>query len=246
MTHRFFVDPEQFVGEAVVFKADQTHQLRSVLRLRPGDLVRVFDGHSLADQLVELMDSSAKRGRIVGQQPQAPEPTTRLVAYPALLQRDKFEPVLQKLTEIGAAAIGPVITERGLVREAPDERRIQRWRSIVREAAEQCGRGVIPELLPTQALVAALRSAQGARVMAYEGERLLSIADALRDHPSQVAVFVGPEGGFSPDEAECARQAGAQLVTLGPRVLRTETASPLLAGLVLYEMGDLSWPRDQL
>ena len=74
--------------------------------------------------------------------PQAAEPRTRLVVYPALLQRDKFEPVLQKLTEIGAAAIVPLLTARGVVREAPDEHRQMRWRSILRESAEQCGRGV--------------------------------------------------------------------------------------------------------
>src|SRR5207237_744744 len=115
-----------------------------------------------------------KEGTIVGTRPQPPEPKTRLVVYPALLQRDKFEPVLQKLTEIGAAAIVPVLTARCLVREPADDQRQARWRAILREAADG------------------------------------------------------------------AEHAGAHLITLGPRVLRTETASPLLAALVLYELGDLS------
>lgn len=240
MTHRFYIGSDQLSGDDVQLNAEQAHQVRNVLRLRAGDQVRVFDGRGPVDHVVELTD--ATRGRIVGQRPQAPEAATRLVVYPALLQRDKFEPVLQKLTEIGVAAIAPTITERSLVREPPDERRMQRWRSILREATEQCGRGVLPDLLPTQSLPAALAGAQGLRVMAYERERQCTVRLALQQRPATVALFVGPEGGFGPVEVECARRSGAALVTLGPRVLRTETASPLLAGLVLFELGDLSWP----
>ena len=151
--------------------------------------------------------------------------------YPALLQRDKFEPVLQKLTEIGAAAIVPVITARGLVREAPDERRRERWRAILREAAEQCGRGVLPVLLPAQTFAQAIGSAEGTVIMAYERERRRQLRAVLQPGTTTVSLFVGPEGGFAPEEAACAERAGAHLVTLGPRVLRTETASPVLAAL---------------
>ena len=242
MTHRFWVSSEQIRAEEVAFTPDQSHQLRSVLRLRPGDRVQVFDGAAPCDRVVELVD--ATRGRVVGHSRQASEPKTRLVVYPALLQRDKFEPVLQKLTEIGVAAIGPVTTARGLVRDAPDERRYHRWRSIVREASEQSGRGVLPALLPTRPLIAALASAEGTLVMAYERERNHQVRDALVGRPAEVAVFVGPEGGFTAEEAEAAAQRSAHLVTLGQRVLRTETASPVLAALILYELGDLSWPED--
>jgi 16S rRNA (uracil1498-N3)-methyltransferase len=160
--------------------------------------------------------------------------------YPALLQRDKFEIVLQKLTEIGAAAIVPVVTERSLVREAPDEHRLIRWRSIVREATEQCGRGVMPEICPGVPFLGAVEDAEGTLVMAYERERHATLKEALHGARETVSLFVGPEGGYSLAEADRARQAGAHLITLGPRILRTETASPLLAALVLYELGDLS------
>jgi 16S rRNA (uracil1498-N3)-methyltransferase len=208
-----------------------------VLRLRAGDQVRVFDGRTPCDRVVELL--GPQLGRIVDEAPQAPEPKTRLVAYPALLQRDKFEPVLQKLTEIGAAAIVPVITARGLVREAPDEKRSARWRSILREATEQCGRGKLPELCLARPLGEALSAADGMRIMAYEGEHRVGVREALSVRPSTVSVFVGPEGGFAPEEVDLAESMGARLITLGPRILRTETASPLVAALVLYELGDL-------
>ena len=238
MRHRFWIAPDQLDAGRVTFSPEQSHQLQSVLRLRPGDTVRVFDGQRPRDLVVRLDD--ARHGVVEGDRAQALEPRTRLIVYPALLQRDKFETVLQKLTEIGATGIVPVVTARSLVRERPDERRLQRWRSILREATEQSGRGVIPTLGPALAFNAAVAAAEGTRLMAYEGERRHDVRAALRTRPEKVSLFVGPEGGYDLAEAECARRAGAALVTLGPRVLRTETASPLLAALVLYELGDLS------
>jgi 16S rRNA (uracil1498-N3)-methyltransferase len=238
MTHRFFVGHSQFSGEMVTFTEAQSHQLARVLRLRAGQHVHVFDGASATDLVVELV--SASEGRVIGQTPHAPEPRTCLHAYPALLQRDKFEVVLQKLTELGVAAITPVLTARGLVRSAPDEARYVRWRAIVTEAAEQSGRGRIPALCPAQPIADALRFAPGAKLVAYEGERELSLHAALLGRPTEVSVFVGPEGGFSLEEVQSARSLGASLITLGPRVLRAETASPVLAALVLYELCDLS------
>jgi 16S rRNA (uracil1498-N3)-methyltransferase len=237
MTHRFLIGAGQLDGQIVTFTDQQAHQLQHVLRLRAGDHVCVFDGATPHDYLVEL--EKPERARVINECPQAREPRTRLVAYPALLQRDKFEPVLQKLTELGVAAIVPVITARGLVRETPDERRSVRWRAILREAAEQSGRGVVPELLPAEAFGHAIASAEGTRVMAYELERSGRLSDALMSKPTSVALFVGPEGGYTEEEAGVARAAGAHLITMGPRILRTETASPVLAALVLYELGDL-------
>jgi 16S rRNA (uracil1498-N3)-methyltransferase len=238
--HRFFVAAEQLGGDQVTFSTAQWHQIHSVLRLRPGDRVRVFDGRERLDRVVEL--GRAATGRVVLCVDQAAEPRTRLVVYPALLQRDTFEPILQKLTEIGVAVIAPLLTARGVVRAAPDEGRLTRWRAIVREAAEQCGRGVLPQLLPALPFASAVERAlaDGTVLVAYEGERQRTVRDALSDVQSTVSLFIGPEGGFAPQEVARAGDAGARLITLGPRILRSETASPLLAALVLYELGDLS------
>jgi 16S rRNA (uracil1498-N3)-methyltransferase len=247
--HRFFVAPESIHEDVVLFSVEQAHQMRAVLRLHAGDTVRVFDGIEGTDRVVAL-DADCASGRGEGWQPQAAEPRTRLFAYPALLQRDKFETVLQKMTEIGVAAITPVITERCLVRQPGDERRQVRWQAIMREAAEQSGRGIVPSLAPAVPFERALAEAQGKVLLAYEGERQRSLKDALGQVCTSTAVgasgasrvvsmFVGPEGGYSPDEVARARDAGADLITLGTRILRAETASPVLAALVLYELGDL-------
>jgi 16S rRNA (uracil1498-N3)-methyltransferase len=242
--HRFFVSGDQVQGDAVTFSTEQWHQLHTVLRLRIGDSVGIFDGVEPVDRRVELVGPAT--GRVVGVGSQPPEPRTRVVVYAALLQRDKFELVLQKLTEVGAAAIVPVLTARALVRQPPDAGRQVRWQTILREAAEQCRRGIVPELRPAldfgEAIVQA--SGEGTVVMAYEGERRRTLREALDGARGTVSIFVGPEGGYTPEEAAAAGQAGARLITLGPRVLRTETASPLLAALVLYELGDLSSAQD--
>jgi 16S rRNA (uracil1498-N3)-methyltransferase len=234
--HRFLVPPEQWHHAATVeFSQPQAHQLERVLRLQPGDRVRVFDGERPCDAVVELV--SAREGRIVDEVAQAAEPRTRVCAYPCLLPREKFESVLQKLTEVGVAAIVPVLSQRALVREAPDEARLARWRAILREATEQSGRGRVPELRPAQAFAKALRQAPGTRLVAYAEQRDgLSLPDALDGAVEAVSLFVGPEGDYSPDEVAQARQAGARIVSLGSRILRAETASPVFAALVLYEL----------
>jgi 16S rRNA (uracil1498-N3)-methyltransferase len=234
--HRFFVPPEAIVGSQVSFSTQQVHQLKDVLRLRPGERVRVFDGVEPVDLLVD------PSGRVVDRCAQPPEPRTKVIAYPALLQRDKFESVLQKLTEIGVWEVVPVIARRSLARAVPDGPRMERWQSIVREAAEQCGRGHVPVLRTALPFVAAVQKAvaEGIAILAYEGEQRRTLREALDVATTTVAIFVGPEGGYEPSEAELAEKVGARLVTMGPRILRTETASPVLAALVLYERGDLS------
>jgi 16S rRNA (uracil1498-N3)-methyltransferase len=232
--HRFLVST---VGE---FTPEQEHQLHRVLRLRAGDRVRAFDGVEPIDHVLELSD----RGwQAVDQCAQAPEPRTRMIACPALLQRDKFETVLQKLTELGVAEIVPTLTERCLVRTAPDHARLARWRAIVREATEQCGRGRVPMVHSARPFGDALANADGAALLAYEREPTIDVRAALVGRPDAVSAFVGPEGGFTDSEVALAGARGARLVTLGARTLRAETASAVLAALVLYELGDLSSHR---
>jgi 16S rRNA (uracil1498-N3)-methyltransferase len=234
--HRFLVPPQQWHGSTIEFSPEQAHQLNRVLRLQAGDHVRVFDGERACDGVVELV--SWTEARIVGEAPQAAEPLVRVVAYPALLPREKFETVLQKLTEVGVSAIVPVVSQRSLVREVPDEHRMKRWRAILCEAAEQSGRGRLPELQPAEGFEQAIARAPGMRLLAYAGERDgPTLRDALDGSAAEtVSLFVGPEGDFAADEVVRARQTGARIVTLGPRILRAETASPIFAALVLYEV----------
>jgi 16S rRNA (uracil1498-N3)-methyltransferase len=236
----------------VRFAPAQARQLATVLRLRPGARVAVFDGRGDVDHLVELVSVSppAATGKVVGSQPSAPEPRTALVAYPALLARDKFDQVVQKLVEVGASAIVPVQTRRAIVRGRPEPGHRQRWQRIAQEAAEQCGRGRVPPVGGPRQLAEALpeAAARGAVLLADPGALAdpglgpeprplrAALRDLCRSDARRVSIFVGPEGGFAPEEVALARASGADVVSLGPRILRTETASPVLAALVLYEL----------
>jgi 16S rRNA (uracil1498-N3)-methyltransferase len=258
-THRFFVEPGLLGGERVALTGPQAHQMSRVLRLKPGDRVVLLDGGD-REYVVRLAEvrSSAVTGAVESTRPSRPEPRLLLTLYQALVPRDRFETVLQKGTEVGISRFVPVWCERSIVPggDRIDAGRLGRWRRIVTEAAEQCERGIVPELAEplrfSDALAAAVHA--GPLVLAWERERARSIRDGLQSAlapPAPIAdaraadrralgLMIGPEGGFSNREIESARDAGAVTVSLGPRILRTETAGPILAALALYEAGDLT------
>ncbi len=242
--HRFFVSPEQLTGRHVHFDADQAHQMRRVLRLRPGDRVLVLDGRQWQyDVTLEEVRNVRAVGRLGERAAAAGEPAARLTLYQSLLRREKFEWVLQKGTELGVAAFVPVITRRSLVRDAEDvtPEKLLRWRRIMKEAAEQSGRGRLPELSLPLPFDAALAAAGRPAVIAWEGESVVNLREALGSRLSgaEVALFVGPEGGYEPDEIAAAREAGVVPFTLGRRVLRTETAAIVGVALLLHELGEM-------
>ena len=245
--HRFHVRPEQIANGRVDFSAEQAHQIATVLRLRQGSSGRVFDGALPVDHVVRLerVGGTAAVGVVESQADQAPETRTRLVARPALLRRDAFEQVLDSLTQLGVAAIAPVVSVRCVARDQPDDRRMVRWRSILREAAEQSGRGFVPELVAPAPLEQAVEVAvrEGVALLAYEAERAGPIAGVLSAvgirGAGTLSLFVGPEGGFEEAEVVGARRAGVRIVSLGPRILRAETAAPTFLALALQALGEL-------
>ena len=271
--HRFFITPDQLHGLIVRFDDDQAHQMRRVLRLRPGERVLALDGQGWQyDVLLEDVSNSRVTGLVAAQTAATGEPRVRLTLFQSLLQRDKFEWVLQKGTEIGVAEFVPMITRRSLVRDADDvgANKLERWRRIIKEAAEQSGRGVLPTIgaaVPLAVALAGLPSpqpsptgrgdAEGGRdrgfaeaatraLMAWEGEPERTLRQALGETNglTNVALFIGPEGGYEAAEVEAATSHGVTAFTLGRRVLRTETAAVVGAALVLYELGEMG-PTDE-
>ncbi len=164
--HRFFITPAQRRGQIVRFDDVQAHQMRRVLRLRPGDRVLALDGQGWQYEVaLEEVSNSRVTGLVATQTAATGEPRVRLTLFQSLLQRDKFEWVLQKGTEIGVAAFVPVITRRSLVRDADDvgENKLERWRRIIKEAAEQSGRVALPTMgaaVPLAVALAGLPSPQ--------------------------------------------------------------------------------------
>ena len=247
--NRFFVPHDVFSGDEVRLEGDLVHRLSRVLRLEAGAAVVLLDGSGLEyETRLDAVGPQRVTGTVVGRRPGRPEPRVRLVLYQSLVKGERFDWVLEKGTEMGVAAFVPLLSRRNVVRAAPGRLgRPERWRRVVREAAEQCGRSVLPELLPPEGLEQALADAAGLRLLPWEGEEALGLAAALRrarpaleavQRPT-VAVLIGPEGGFADDEVTLAREAGAQVVSLGRRILRSETAGIVAAAAVLYELGEL-------
>lgn len=245
--HRFFVDPQQIKQQRVYLAPDQAHQVRNVLRLQPGEAIIVLDnqGWEMEAELT-LVDRQEVVAAIVSRSAAPGEPRLRLTLYQSMLKRDKFEWVLQKGTELGISRFVPVITRRSLVRDAaalkPSKQ--ARWEKILQEAAEQCGRGRIPQLVAPLSFAEAVDEAVGAgpALIAWEaGDVSLDkvLSSAQPKITSSLALFIGPEGGFDDVEVEQAVAVDARPFSLGPRILRTETAAIVAAALVMYEAGEL-------
>lgn len=244
--HRFFVSPPQIAHLIVRFDADQSRQIQRVLRLRPGDRVQVLDGEGWQyEVMLEEVTHLRVTGLIASKAEAMGEPAVKLTLFQSLLKREKFEWVLQKGTELGVDTFVPMITRRSLLRDADDIKpeRLERWERIIKEAAEQSGRGLLPRLLSPMPFeyAAAEGLGHGRSLIAWEGPTQTSIREALadRDGVQEVALYIGPEGGFELEEIREAAGYGVMPVTLGRRILRTETAAVVGAALVLHELGEL-------
>jgi 16S rRNA (uracil1498-N3)-methyltransferase len=245
--HRFFLLPSSFAGDTVRFDDSLAHQVRNVLRLRPGARVTALDDAGLEYE-VELttVERGAVVGRVLASRPAQGEPGVSVTLYQSLLKGDRFEWVLQKGTEIGVTAFVPTIGQRTVRREADRvEKRRDRWERIVREAAEQSGRGRLPRLGEAMDLDKACERA-GAEadlsLMPWEGADGPGLLAAVWDQdvrPRRVALLIGPEGGYAEHEVAAARQAGVQVVTLGARILRAETAGIVAAAIALAGLGEM-------
>lgn len=239
--HRLFVRPDQIAGDTLTLDAAQAHQLARVLRLRPGDALLVLDGTDRQTEArIAALDARAGLLRLNSWRPAPPEPACRLTLYQALIKQDRFEWVVQKGTEIGVAAFVPVVTERAVVREVSPAK-LTRWRAIAREAAEQSGRGRLPDIHNPVSLTD-LPAGNAPLAVCWEAETstlLRHLLPRLGRPGNSAGVLIGPEGGLTIAEVDQLRGRGALVAGLGPRILRAETAGPVAAALILHAAGDL-------
>lgn len=245
--HRFFVPPECIDGDRAAVTGAVARQLATVLRASPGDRIALLDDTG-AEYFVTLSRVGPKEvaGAVTGRAADAGHPFPPITLYQALVKADRFEQALQKCTELGVARFVPVVTERCVPRVDAKwaANRYPRWRRIVTEAAEQSGRRRVPALDPVVRLEAACDGAEGVRLIPWEGERSTGIRAALRAVGPEalrggVSVLVGPEGGLTEGEVAYAASRGVEPVSLGPRVLRSETAAMAAVAAVQYELGEL-------
>lgn len=222
-----------------------------VLRLKPGCKVTVLDGlgWEYEVELTEVSSESAL-GTLMHKRKAESEAGVNITMLLCLTQREKFEGMLQKCTEVGASVFVPVISSRSLVQSEKEiVSKYERWQKIVREAAEQSHRGKVPELrtpMHFDQAVSDLAIKDFCRLIPWEEEKSLGIRKALTmQNGKDVAVLIGPEGGFSSGEVDIAKRSGFIPVTLGSRILRMETAALVSAALVLYENREMEPRSDQ-
>lgn len=242
---RFFVD-ETPQGQYFIGGEDGRHIAKS-LRMRPGEELTLCDGQG-ADYFCTVVscDGEGALVQVEGSAPSKGEPPTKVTVCQCLAKGDKMETVTQKSVELGAWEIWPVESSRCVVRLDGKSagKKTARLQKIAREAAMQSGRGAIPQVLEPAPLKQALETAakEGEIFFFYErGEE--SLKAALVSAGERLFVFVGPEGGFSPEEAALAQSLGGKLLTLGPRILRTETAPLAALSCIFYERGDMEVER---
>jgi 16S rRNA (uracil1498-N3)-methyltransferase len=256
---RFFIPPNWIQGNVVTLTGPNVHQIRTVLRLQSGDEIVVLDNSGWEYQVrLSVVDTEIAKGDIVHKSLAETEPRAKITLYQSILKGDRFEWVLQKGTEVGAVEFVPIVTDRCVIANVDEigRPRLERWERIVREAAEQSHRGRLPRLQPALLFPQACERARRAdlALVPWEEEKLVTLRSMLTNscetgpvigartsflrRPFSISVFIGPEGGFTSREIDQARRYGLAPVSLGPRILRAETAAVVSLATVLYHLED--------
>jgi 16S rRNA (uracil1498-N3)-methyltransferase len=242
---RFFIEPSAMAGHTAILSGPDARHITTVLRLKPGERIVLFDGTgrecharilaSAQDRVsVSILDSRFNQA----------EPPIRITIAQGLLKDKKMDALVRPLTELGMCRWVPFFAARSVPRASADRMstRIERWRKITLEALKQCGRGVAPEVLPPVSFeeVLSLGTPSDVKIAFWEkAVDPLPVRDVEQGGGQSIFVLLGPEGGFTDKEMAKARTAGFSVATLGPRILRAETAALAACSLVQYLFGDL-------
>jgi 16S rRNA (uracil1498-N3)-methyltransferase len=236
---RFFAPPSafNFSKRSIMLTADEARHLREVLRLKPGDEVSVFDGEGkeFRARVAQARRDFAELELDDEIEPARPESPLRITLAVALLKGEKFDLVVQKATELGVSRFVPLITRYADIKlrdESDASKRVARWQRIALEATKQSGRALVPEVSAPASLGSVLNNP--CLLFSEKGGQGLT-----RIESDEVTAVIGSEGGWSEEELDEARAAGAQIVTLGGRLLRAETAAITATALLQHRFGDL-------
>ncbi|MDX2029770.1 MAG: 16S rRNA (uracil(1498)-N(3))-methyltransferase [Blastocatellia bacterium] len=245
--HRFHATPSHIDAATIHLDADEAHHLARALRLGPGDRVFVFDGlgHEWECEVAQAGKRDAEL-RILHRLENIVEAPLAITLAQALVKGDKFDWIVQKTTELGVARIVPLVTDHSDVRlnkgrgEERVEQKLQRWRRIALEAVKQCGRRHLVEIAEPVDFAAFCEAETASWILSERGGRSLrDAADAPPLHADRITLCIGSEGGWSDAELTAAESHGLTPVSLGPRILRTETAAVAAVALAQHLLGDL-------
>lgn len=246
---RFFIDPSfiNIENNTVIISGNEYKHITKVLRMGVNDPVELCDSKGTVYQcVIDRINADHLQAGILSSRKEDTEPSVKVTLFQAVPKSDKMELIIQKCVELGITEIVPVFTERVIVKvnsEQDRKKKLERWNKIAYEAAKQSGRGKIPVVKEFLAFGQALESLDGydLKLIPYEMETEASIGHVLKknNHVKNIAYCIGPEGGFTFKEIAAARDAGVEPITLGKRILRTETCGFAVLTIIMYEMGDL-------
>lgn len=236
---RFFIEREMISESGISLSGNDAIHITKALRMRPGERLTVCDGCGTEYETEIAATGPSVLLNVISAKRCESEPPYRAYVYQALVKGDRFDTVIQKSVELGAYAIVPVVTSRCMMKiDRKDEaHKLERWRAIAREAAGQCGRGIVPDVKGIMTFREAVSDAAETSLplFCYEGGDTKPLPDVMKDSIETAAVMIGPEGGWAPDEAEYASANGMISVGLGKRILRTETAAPAVLACLSYK-----------
>jgi 16S rRNA (uracil1498-N3)-methyltransferase len=239
---RFYASPESVKGKSIFISAEEAHHIVDVMRVRKTDSVVVFDGTgkeyigfvkevNLDHLVVEILEE-----RIPAQ-----EKLPAISLIQAMPKKDKMDYIVEKATELGVHSVIPVITDRTIVKwdQAKRGSHVSRWRKISREAAKQCGRLDLPKIFDIKDFSEVIKDADDydLKLIAALSNRAEMLKDALADSKARkIVVAIGPEGDFTSEEVKLAKAAGFRLISLGSRVLKSDTAALAVLSILNYEL----------
>lgn len=243
--HRFYISPEQMLGEEAVIVGQDVNHICHVLRMKLGEQVVLCDGQGM-EFLCEItqLDNREVHVRNILKKPSEAELPVHLVLFQGIPKQDKMELIIQKTVELGIAEIVPVAMRRCVAKldnPKKEEKKLERWQTIAEAAAKQSGRGILPIVKPPMTFTQALAYADTLDMLCvpYEDARGMLAAKAAFTKAaclSSAGILIGPEGGFEPSEIKQAKEHGAEILSLGKRILRTETAGLAALSMFMYEI----------
>lgn len=243
--YRFYVSADQLAEKEVFISGGDVNHIKNVLRLEVGDWIVACDGNG-TDYVsrIQSICSDEVVASIEKVQPTGTELPVRITLFQGMPKKDKLELIIQKAVELGACEIVPVMTKRTVVKLSEEKKinkRLERWQSIAYAAAKQCDRGIIPTVHKPASYEEALAMADQLdyNVIPYELQTGMEEARKIVDQACKqrsLGIFIGPEGGFEPEEVERAMTRNIHPMTLGKRILRTETAGMALLSVLMFQM----------
>lgn len=246
--YRFYVEPTQIHEETITIEGTDVNHIKNVLRMKIGEAVILCDGQGKDYHcVIDTMTSEFVEAKIEQVEDTQTELPAKIYLFQGLPKKDKMELIIQKAVELGAYQVVPVMMKRSVVKlddKKKELKKLERWQSIATSAAKQSNRGIIPEVAPVMSYKEAIALAKEMefKVLPYENakgmEHTKAIVKEVKDKKS-VAIFIGPEGGFEEDEVALAMEAGIEPITLGKRILRTETAGLTILSVLMFELDNV-------